>query len=93
MITTEDIKKLAKLSRMEVSDEEIESLKSQADSILGYVGKIQGISAEADIGLPSLRNVFREDAATHAANEYTEAILSEAPSREGGYIKVKKILS
>ena len=36
---------------------------------------------------------MREDDNPHAGGIYTEAVLNEAPEREGDYIKVKKILN
>jgi Asp-tRNA(Asn)/Glu-tRNA(Gln) amidotransferase C subunit len=41
---------------------------------------------------PLLRNVMREDEPTNHSGEYTEAILQNAPAREGDWLKVKKIL-
>ncbi len=92
MITTDEIKHLADLARMDLSPEEIEGLASQIDSILGYVGQIKNATGETVQTLPSLRNIMREDVVTNEAREYTEAVLANAPSREGDYLKVKKIL-
>ena len=92
MITKEDIENLAKLSRIEISPEETENLRSEIDSMLGYVGKIKEIGGEDFSTLPALRNVMREDVVTNKAGEYTEEILSIAPQREGNFLKVKKIL-
>jgi Asp-tRNA(Asn)/Glu-tRNA(Gln) amidotransferase C subunit len=39
-----------------------------------------------------VRNVLREDANPHESATFTEAILKNAPSRQGDYFKVKKIL-
>jgi Asp-tRNA(Asn)/Glu-tRNA(Gln) amidotransferase C subunit len=35
---------------------------------------------------------MREDVIVNKAGEYTEKLLGNAPSREGNYLKVKKIL-
>ena len=40
----------------------------------------------------TLRNVLREDKEPHESGQFTESILSEAPGKERGYFKVKKIL-
>ena len=40
----------------------------------------------------NLCNITREDEKPHKSGVYTKKILSEAPEREGDYIKVKKIL-
>ena len=92
MIKKEDIKNLAQLSRIQISETEAESLTSEIDSILAYVGRINKIGEDAKFEVPKLRNVMRDDVVEHKANEYTESILSIAPAREGNYLKVKKIL-
>lgn len=92
MIRSEDIKKLASLSRIELTEEEETSFVSEIDSILGYVGQIGNLEAPASTGASPLRNVFRADERPHETGEFTERILAEAPSREGQYVKVKKIL-
>jgi aspartyl-tRNA(Asn)/glutamyl-tRNA(Gln) amidotransferase subunit C len=93
-ITTEDIKKLADLSRIELSAEEMASLPGQFEGILGYVDQIQkavaGGSGKAEVG--DLHNVMCEDTNPHESGIHTEAILANAPMREGNYLKVKKIL-
>ena len=87
---------LAKLSRIGLEDVEAEKLSREFDAILKYVGEVKEISAR-DEGSPKpenfpVRNVMREDGEPHESGIYTEAILSQAPQREGDYLKVKKIL-
>lgn len=108
MITKDDIANLAHLARIEVPEGDMEKLARDMDGILGYVGEVSvavkesraGLGEEKDseggekvgvqVGL--LKNVFREDVPDHEKGEYTEAILANAPAREGNFIKVQKIL-
>ena len=92
MITKDDIKNLADLARIEIGDAEAEGLTAQIDSILGYVGQIKATGTENVPHVPALHNVMRDDVPTNTAGQYTEALLDNAPSREGDYLKVKKIL-
>ena len=95
MITTDEIDKLAALARLALSPEEKERMRSEFDSILGYIATIQKVSATSAKGGRSIVaqvNVMREDAHPHESGIYTEALISAAPKREGNYIKVKKIL-
>jgi aspartyl-tRNA(Asn)/glutamyl-tRNA(Gln) amidotransferase subunit C len=92
MITKDDIKHLADLSRMEISESEMEKLTGEIDSILGYVGQIMNTNGDIKREVPALHNVMREDEPQNKSGEYTEAILKNAPSRDGNYLKVKKIL-
>ncbi len=92
MITKEDIKNLADLARIQISDKEAESLTREMDSILGYVGQIKEATGDTEKMLPKLRNIMREDISTNAPKQYAEKLLKNAPSREKNYLKVKKIL-
>ncbi len=92
MISPQDIEKLAALSRMELSDTEKTRFAKDIDSILAYVGQISEASGSVTPELPQVRNVFRADENPHESGIYSEALLSQAPAREGDYLKVKKIL-
>ena len=91
-ITSKDIKNLASLARIEISEEEAERLTPEIDSILGYVGQIKNVVGNIKKEVPKLHNVMREDVSTNTSRQYTDDILNDAPDREGDYIKVKKIL-
>lgn len=92
MITKEEIKKLADLSRMEMSLNEIDNFTGEVDSILQYVGQISKIDGSLAHTTPKLRNVMRDDTPQNTSGQYTEDILKNAPARQGNYLKVKKIL-
>ncbi|MBP9771843.1 MAG: aspartyl/glutamyl-tRNA amidotransferase subunit C [Candidatus Pacebacteria bacterium] len=102
-MTKPDIKALSRLARIDLSEEETRSLENESENILAFVEQIQGAQASsADLGvqLPSgelnslgaVFNVFRDDVNPHESGIYTDAILAQAPEREGNYIRVKKIL-
>ena len=90
MITVEDIKHLAELSRMELSDEEMQHLAKEVDSILGYVGQIKNATGDMTREVPKLRNIMREDIPENTAGEYTEKLLANAPARERELFESKK---
>lgn len=92
---------LAKLARIELGNEEADSLSHEFDAILKYVGEIKNVNpalhkATQDKSDYALRNIMREDnpptGGPHESGIYTEKILSQVPAREGNYLKVKKIL-
>ena len=92
MISKEEIEKLAQLARIDISNEEKDSMRTDIESILEYVGQVKNISVEAEREMPVPRNVMRDDVVTHQSGEFTEDLLALAPAREGNYLKVKKIL-
>ncbi len=96
MISADDVRKLAVLGRLSLTEEEITKLQGEIDSIVAYVDLVQKVplpegytsSAHLDI-----KNVMREDENPHEAGKYTEDLLSQAPRRDGNYVKVKKVLN
>lgn len=107
-INAQDIKKLASLSRIKISDSEVDQFAKEIDGILGYVEQIKEVSggasggAMAGFGAPSHagksplniphRNQLREDADDRSLNDDASILVESAPQSEDGYIKVKKIL-
>jgi len=89
-----EIKKLASLSRVEVSDEELKGLAKDLDSILSYVSELQSVSSgePAKDESPENKNVMREDEIMHESVMYTKDIVEAMPDSKDGYLKVKKIL-
>lgn len=91
-----DIRHLANLSRIAVTDTEVATLQTEIGSILAYVSQIQALTGTAtnvakDPG--AVYNKMREDIVTNEPGAYTQAILKEMPAREGDFMKVKKILT
>lgn len=89
----EEVQKLAELARIKVESPELDELARDIESILAYVSEIQDVTAEVpepEVG--EHYNVVREDGEPHETGMHTESILEETPSREGNFIKVKRIL-
>lgn len=93
MIGKDDIKKLAELSRIEITPKEVDKLSKDIESILAYVSELTEIAAEEPESVAGLlRNVMREDGEPHSSGVFTDVLLRAAPEREKNYVKVKKIL-
>jgi aspartyl-tRNA(Asn)/glutamyl-tRNA(Gln) amidotransferase subunit C len=95
MATAEEVKKLANLARISVSEEELPSFVKEFDAILAYVGQLEALEIpKAQTGeLPPLRNVMRLDGEPHATGMYTEKIAEQFPSREGDALVVKQVIT
>lgn len=88
-----DIRALAQLSRLEVSDAEVAKLEQELPSIVAFVETIQKVDISSAQANRTLRNVMRADADPHESGIYTEELLSAAPHREGDRIAVKQVVS
>ena len=91
-----DIEHLARLSRIKLTEAEIDEFGSELSSIVEYVGAVSAIASDAAGTEPETGpryNVFRLDEITNEPNEFTADILAEMPDTDGRYMKVKKILT
>jgi len=87
------VRKVAKLSRLELTEAEVEEFTGQLSAILDYVEKMNELDT-TDVEplahcLP-ISNVFRQDIAKESLG--TEKALANAPQRDEEFFKVPKIL-
>jgi len=92
-VTSDEIKKLSQLSRIDMDEQEMNELQNDLESILGYVEQIGEVVTEAhDPVAGDHRNIMREDSEPHESGKYTKDILNEMPKVKDGYLETKKIL-
>lgn len=92
-LTREDVKKVAVLARLKLSEAEIDSLTTQMGKILGFVeslNEVQTDGVEPMVHAMELRNVFRADEARPSLPR--EEALKNAPKTDGKYFLVPQIL-
>jgi aspartyl-tRNA(Asn)/glutamyl-tRNA(Gln) amidotransferase subunit C len=92
-IDQEQVRKVAKLSRLELTEAEVEEFTSQLSAIIDYFEKMNKLNTN-DVEplahcLP-ISNIFREDRAKESLG--TEKTLANAPQTDGEFFKVPKIL-
>ena len=93
-IDKEQIKHLAKLAQLELTDAEVELYSGQLTSILQYVDKVKDVELSDDVKRDFKKvNTFREDENPHKAGEHREAIIEAMPKIENDLLVVKKILN
>jgi len=95
MITVKEIEHLANLARIKLTDEDKKSFTKEFDSILTYVDQLKkaDVKMDAEGRVGAVKNVMRPDVARTTSNDDREALLDEAPDREGDFIAVKKIIA
>lgn len=93
-ITRDEVAHLARLSRLALSDDELERFAGQLDEIISAVARVQEVAAA---GIPpmthaaELANVFREDIVVPPLG--AEVALAQAPAAELGRFRVPRILT
>jgi aspartyl-tRNA(Asn)/glutamyl-tRNA(Gln) amidotransferase subunit C len=88
-----DIEKVARLARLELSEEEKSIFGKQLDQVLEYMEQLEGVDTEGveptSHAIP-LSNVFREDEQRDSFPR--EEVLGVAPEEEEGYFRVPRII-
>jgi aspartyl-tRNA(Asn)/glutamyl-tRNA(Gln) amidotransferase subunit C len=92
-LTRDEVAHLAHLSRLDVTEEELDLFAGQLGAVLGAVAQV-GKADVADVpptthAVP-MTNVFREDVARPSLPR--DVVLAGAPAAEDGRIRVPRIL-
>ncbi len=93
-ITRDEVAHLARLSRLTLSDDELDRFAGQLDVIIGAVARVQEVAAA---GIPptthaaELSNVFRADVEEPCLG--ADVVLAQAPAAEQGRFRVPRILT
>ncbi len=95
MLGKKETEKIARLSRISLSESEEEKIRKDLSDILGYFEKLKELDTDS-VSLffnPSgNKNVFREDRAELSQDFTREQIKKQFPEKENNYLKVKEVL-
>lgn len=92
-IDESQVRRVAQLSRLELTDDEIKQFSTQLSAVVEYIEKLNELDTENVEPLAHclpVHNVLREDVPGPSLSN--EAALANAPERAGEYFKVPKIL-
>lgn len=94
-LSRDDVLKLAQLSRLKLTDEEVDQFTEEISAILQYVEQLQSVDLnglEPTSQVTGLTNVTRPDV-EKPYGATSDELLRNAPATEGGHIKVKRMLT
>lgn len=86
--------KLAKLSRLALSEEEIEKYQKELSSILDYIERLEAVDTtglQPTYQVSGLQNVMRSDDVV-LQQATPDELLKRVPKTEGRYIKVGRMI-
>ena len=92
-ISRADVAHVAKLARLELTDDELEMFTGQLAAVLDHAADIEALDTE---GVPPtahplpIENVFRDDVAIPSLDR--DEVLAMAPEAEEGRFRVPRIL-
>ena len=95
MITKEEIIKIAKLSKLHVSENDLESYSKQISKILDYMSQLNEVDTENvdefSNKLFDNNQDLREDVVEPSLDR--DKVLKNSPESDGVYVKVPKVIS
>jgi len=86
------VENIAKLSRLELSDEEKDKFAGQLSAVLDYVGKLEEVNTdnvEMTAQVTGLENVYREDKVDQC--DFQKELIKQASENEDNLIKTKSV--
>ena len=92
-IDADAVRHIGKLSRIELTDEEVRTFPGQLTDVLQYFDKLQELDTENVIPMVhavELGNILAEDIPQDSLTP--DEALKNAPQREGDFFKVTKVL-
>jgi len=92
-LTKEEVKHIANLAKLKLTDGEVEKFQQQLSEVLDYMEVLNEVDTkdiEPTAQVTGLENVFREDEAFPSLNP--AQALSCAPAKEGNFFKTQAVL-
>jgi aspartyl-tRNA(Asn)/glutamyl-tRNA(Gln) amidotransferase subunit C len=92
MITVQDVKHVAKLARLSLTEDECTQFTAQLDKIIGYFDELSQVDTNGvePMSHPIPKgNVLREDEVMQSATR--EELMAGAPVKEGAFFRVPRI--
>jgi len=89
-LTVEQVRHVAELARLGLSDDEMQRLAGELSQILDYIDQLEQLdtsAVEPTAQVGGLVDVFREDGIE--ASLPVQVALANAPASEGGYFRVR----
>ncbi len=94
MISKDEVLKIAKLARLELTETEITKMQKDLSSILDYfdvLKKAPKIKAKSFVA-KAMKDTTRKDLVVERPASLANNLVQAAPDKKDGYIKVKSIL-
>jgi aspartyl-tRNA(Asn)/glutamyl-tRNA(Gln) amidotransferase subunit C len=92
-ISKDEVRHIARLARLELSEEDLEGLKDQLEEILRYIDKLKPLDVSKVLPMAhvlALKNVCREDVPGDSLDP--QEVLRLSPGVEGNFFKVPKVI-
>ena len=93
-LTADEVRRVAKLCRVGLTDDEVEQLRGEMASLLAEVSVLQAIDTDGveptGHAVEGVHTVMRDDVPIEPMT--VEDVLANAPQREGDYFRVRAVM-
>lgn len=93
IVTKDDVNYIAKLSKLEFNEAEMEKFTTELNSILGYVKKLEELDTtdvEPTSHVLAINNMMRDDVVKPSFS--SEEALKNAPGSRNGHFEVPRVI-
>jgi len=93
LLTPEEVRHVALLARLGLTDQEVETMRAQLGQVLDYIAMLSEVdtsSIEPTAQVLSQANVMRDD--VPRASRPAEVVLANAPAKEESFFRVPAVL-
>ncbi len=93
-LTPQEIEHVARLARLDLSQDEKEQYAKELSSVFDYFEMLQEVDTSLAVDLqhkPDRMNVVRADVSSAAPKDLVEALIAAFPEKEGRLLKVKAV--
>jgi aspartyl-tRNA(Asn)/glutamyl-tRNA(Gln) amidotransferase subunit C len=93
MLTEEEVKHIAILARIGLSDDEVERYRTDLSQVLDFFKELESLDTgdAVETVVPEKENDYREDRMEDFGSAGKERILGNVPATKNGYVKVKSV--
>ncbi|MCX6719639.1 MAG: Asp-tRNA(Asn)/Glu-tRNA(Gln) amidotransferase subunit GatC [Candidatus Staskawiczbacteria bacterium] len=91
MISKEEVERIAKLARLELTGAEVEKMQKDLSAILDYFDLLKRAQKVKMQPASAKTSAWRKDEVISQCREVVEKIIAAAPDKKDEYIKVKNI--
>jgi aspartyl-tRNA(Asn)/glutamyl-tRNA(Gln) amidotransferase subunit C len=91
-LSADEVRKVAELARLDISDAELETMARQLNAIVDYINQLQQVNTDGVEPLAhalDLHDVFRDDVPGQSLTE--DEALANAPARKDNFYSVPAV--
>ena len=94
MLSVEEVKNIARLARIGLSDEEVPKYQKELSAILDFFKELEVVSTEGVLPMGNITgksDALREDSVQSMSTTERDALIANMPAVKDGFVKVKSV--